>query len=527
MMDDQKPSTSQSPNDKEGDLARAQRTFEGQTQTAELTSSITVRRRRRGLRFVAQDLLFVIKFEESDAGELPILNVLMGIHSTILTLIRKLKNYFNDKKRRLCFFSATMDEMTSPMFSGGRDLWNESQKEICNSILKPLFAYLCSNAEISLSSGLELKACILSLAHTQDYDQRRNKRATKRPPPEDHLVGHGGSSLKSIDNYSGRNFGLILIPKGIPADETIFDSRCLPVAFCIGKMINDASFRGEASVKKLLFDLRGLSQRANASKKHKNAIGYLIWEETKKMLDEICTTPNGPHSYSCLDALTRKYDCQAVVFSPLLAQPLYTFPSNIAETQPDKPVIFLQEVVTLDPQAKTQWHVNTVVSPHQVFKGKFFCVLCYQTIGYQRTHSYCPVRKRCYLCSRVKLDEKDWYGHLMSKKYCPSNLIDHPAVTYLTDQSCPTCNEKVTVQCCLKIHQRNCSGRTRCKKCYQLIIARRGENLNDKVKAHVCGLRKCLSCFEDINIEEIKSHCCRMAQVVFPKFYNRVSLTRV
>ena len=76
MMDDQNPSTSQSPNDKEGDLARAQRTFEGQTQTAELTSSITVRRRRRGLRFVAQDLLFVIKFEESDAGALPILNVL-------------------------------------------------------------------------------------------------------------------------------------------------------------------------------------------------------------------------------------------------------------------------------------------------------------------------------------------------------------------------------------------------------------------------------------------------------------------
>ena len=260
-------------------------------------------------------------------------------------------------------------------------MWQESEKEMCNFILKPFFAYLCSNSEVSLSSGLNIKACILSLDHTLEYDQRKNKRPTKRPPPDDHLVGHGGSSLKSIENYSGKNFGLIVVPKGTPAQPKLFENRCLPIAFCIGKMLFEASYQGEASIKKLLFDLRGLSQRANASKKHKNAIGDRIWEETKKMLDEICTTPNGPHSYSCLDDLTRKYNCQAVVFSTLLAQPIYTFPTDIAQTQPHLPCIYLQEIVSLDQQAKTQWHVNVVINPHQVFKGKFFCQLCFQTMG--------------------------------------------------------------------------------------------------------------------------------------------------
>ena len=105
MMDDQVPSTSagsnQSNSDKENNLERAQKAFEGENKTKELISSITVRRRRRGLRHVAQDLLFVISFRESDAGSQPILNVLLGVHESILVLIRKLKGYFNDKQRRL------------------------------------------------------------------------------------------------------------------------------------------------------------------------------------------------------------------------------------------------------------------------------------------------------------------------------------------------------------------------------------------------------------------------------------------
>ena len=211
-------------------------------------------------------------------------------------------------------------------------------------------------------------------------------------------------------------------------------------------MIYQASYQGEATVKKLLFDLRGLSQRAKASKKHKNTIGRKIWEETQSMLDEICTPANGPHSYSLLDDLTWKFN--------LLAQPLYTFPSNSAQTRPDLPCVFLQEVVTLDPQAKTQWHLQTIIRPEYFFKNKFICQLCYQVTSFGSTHAYCPVRKRCFLCSRIKLNESDWYGFLMSKKFCPSNLVNHPAVNYLPDQTCPTCNKKLRYNAAWKFTKR-------------------------------------------------------------------------
>ena len=101
MMADQQPTTSGSDQinfDKENDLERARQTFEDQTKTQELVTSITVRRRRRGLRHVAQDLLFIITFSESDGGAIPILNVLVTIYQSIIELIRKLKKYFNDKK---------------------------------------------------------------------------------------------------------------------------------------------------------------------------------------------------------------------------------------------------------------------------------------------------------------------------------------------------------------------------------------------------------------------------------------------
>ena len=86
--------------------------------------------------------------------------------------------------------------MVSPMFSGGQDLHNTSSRDICNAILRPLFAYLCSNAEVDLSAGLEIKACVMSLRHTVEHDQK--KRTLKRPPPSDHLVGHRGSSLALV-----------------------------------------------------------------------------------------------------------------------------------------------------------------------------------------------------------------------------------------------------------------------------------------------------------------------------------------
>ena len=414
-MSDQ-PSTSRGIPEKGIDLEKAQDAFERENRTEQFVSKIVVRRRKRGLRHVAEDLLFVVSFEEAEMGPQPILNVLMGVHGSILALIKKLKRYFNEKQRRLCFFSAMVEEMTSPLFSGHRDLWKESERSICNSILKPLMAYFCSNSEIDLTSGLEIKCCVISLAHTLEYDQKRRPRK-RPPPPENHLVGHRGSSLKSIENYSGNNFGLILIPNGTPKEPRLFADKCMPISFCIGRMIYQASYQGEATVKKLLFDLRGLSQRAKASKKHKNTIGRKIWEETQSMLDEICTPANGPHSYSVLDDLTRKFNCQAIVFSNLLAQPLYTFPSNSAQTRPDLPCVFLQEVVTLDPQAKTQWHLQTIIWPEYFFKKKFICELCFQVTSYGSTHAYCPVRKRCFLCSRIKLNESDWYGFLMSKNF--------------------------------------------------------------------------------------------------------------
>ena len=81
-MSDQ-PSTSRGIPEKGIDLEKAQDAFERENRTEQFVSKIVVRRRKRGLRHVAEDLLFVVSFEEAEMGPQPILNVLMGVHGSI------------------------------------------------------------------------------------------------------------------------------------------------------------------------------------------------------------------------------------------------------------------------------------------------------------------------------------------------------------------------------------------------------------------------------------------------------------
>ena len=123
------------------------------------------------------------------------------------------------KNKDCAFFSASVDKMLSPIHSGGRDLHSEPEEEITKAILEPLFAYLTSNREVDLSSGLEIKTSVMSIAHTAEYDEKKKKRTLKRAPPEGHLVGHRGASLKEINQHSGSCYGFIIVPPGIPAQK--------------------------------------------------------------------------------------------------------------------------------------------------------------------------------------------------------------------------------------------------------------------------------------------------------------------
>ena len=73
-MPEPEPGTS-----KESDLEGAKRAVETTVTAQNVEADITVRRRRRGTRFTAHDLLFVIQFRQSDLGNLPVLNVLISV----------------------------------------------------------------------------------------------------------------------------------------------------------------------------------------------------------------------------------------------------------------------------------------------------------------------------------------------------------------------------------------------------------------------------------------------------------------
>ena len=95
-----RPSTS---TDKETILGAAKQAFESSYSTPTLNIKIEVQRRKRGVKHVAKDILFVVSFSSPDGANQPLLNFLVGVYESILTLIRKLKRYFDDSQRRLVF----------------------------------------------------------------------------------------------------------------------------------------------------------------------------------------------------------------------------------------------------------------------------------------------------------------------------------------------------------------------------------------------------------------------------------------
>ena len=118
------PSTSSGVS-KETNLDLAKEVFEKKIPSPRIDAEIVVRRRKRGKAFVAEDILFEIQFRQSSSGNLPLLSVVVSVYHVLKEIVEKLKGFYDDKKRRLAFFSSHVDQMTSSIYSGGRSIHEE------------------------------------------------------------------------------------------------------------------------------------------------------------------------------------------------------------------------------------------------------------------------------------------------------------------------------------------------------------------------------------------------------------------
>ena len=149
------------------DLQQAKLDFEDVLPYGDLEVDIKVRRRMMGTKFCAEDLTFVIQFKQvGQTGALPLISCMLTIHQALLDVIGRLKANFDNGMKRYCFFSCAIDQMTSAIYSGMQDLYNETEEQLASSILRPLLNYLVSKKEARLDSNLEVKCTICSLDHT-------------------------------------------------------------------------------------------------------------------------------------------------------------------------------------------------------------------------------------------------------------------------------------------------------------------------------------------------------------------------
>ena len=147
------------------DLQQAKNNFEGTLPYGQMEVNITVRRRRMADRFCAEDLTFIMEFNQTGQN-ITLLDCIISIHQSLKEMIRRLKEEFDDGMKRYCFFSCRVDQMTSSIHSGLRDLYEEPEDQLASSIMTPLLLYLASNKEVRLDSNLEVKVTLCSLEHS-------------------------------------------------------------------------------------------------------------------------------------------------------------------------------------------------------------------------------------------------------------------------------------------------------------------------------------------------------------------------
>ena len=107
--------------------------------------------------------------------------------------------------------------------------------------------------------------------------------------PDDHQLGYG---LNKLNRFTGGpRYGFILVPAGFPRSRALFEVKCLPIAFSVGKMIYETAQMDEQEVKRLLHQLRGLSSQKikSVNDKMRNKIGDKIWQNTQTLMMEIMT----------------------------------------------------------------------------------------------------------------------------------------------------------------------------------------------------------------------------------------------
>ena len=165
------------------DLEAAKEHFVQTVDFPNISCKIGVRRlnfKKRKSPFLTEDLVFTLNFHpesQNDAEKILIMSSLVFVNEAVISLVDKLKNYFDDSKRRFCFFFAHIELMTSDLFSGARNIHEESSEISAASILEPIYGYLSSNTLIDLKKNrFEIRATVLSFNHSERYDQKRQKR---------------------------------------------------------------------------------------------------------------------------------------------------------------------------------------------------------------------------------------------------------------------------------------------------------------------------------------------------------------
>ncbi len=445
---------------------------------------------QRQRRFRLQDHLYYIKIElKKPQSTPPLLSDLLQLFKEgFVHILSNLSTFYNPDDHNIAFLTLYQEPMINALNTGGFDL-QDGINEMTDRVLKMLQQFLISNNSLRLNNTFKVYVKILSIDHMKYKKNRKQKKNFKKK--------YGIQTKNEILN----TYWALNVPDGSRSQPNIFKNKCLLTATILGHLQN-LFYKSNRKDKRFLY-VQNINSKIVAKQSHACKI---LLNELNILLKNANIDSEGP--YELLDTtkkLSDYFKCQFFIFDAIDKSNKLNF------MYPDVYDDSLQPIYLFQPLNEPN-HVIFIRHLNSYFKANLkICFYCKKSFRSYRYHHFCVKMKGCFACHRAFAKKSTFLHHNNEMNFCNKNLTNEEVTT------CNLCNVTLYSDHCKKGHKLLCCGKGsfgwKCMKCKKFTY-RFGSLNSEQMKAiHKCGIKKCIYCSEDIEME----HLCKLRKENFPK----------
>ncbi len=444
----------------------------------------------RQRRFHLQDHMYYIKVLLKNPNmPPPLLSDLLHLFQEGFNyILTNLSTFYNPEDHNIAFLTLYQEPMINALNTGGFDL-QESVSDMIDRILTMLQQFLISNNSLRLNNSFKVYVKVMSIDHMRFKQNRKKKMNPKKK---------FGNNSRKEEKYP---YWLLNVPNGFGTKPNIFKNKCLITATILGHLQN-IFYKSNRKDKRFIY-AQNINSKFDAKK---TQAGKILLNEINALFDNTDILREGPYELEeTTKKLSKYFHCQFFIFDAIDNSPKLNYMYPDAYDSSLEPIYLFQPLNQIN-------HVIFIRHLNSYFKANLkICFYCKKTFRSYRYNHFCVKMKGCFACHREFAKQSTFLHDKNKINFCNKNLTTEAPFL------CNICNVTLYSVHCQNGHKLLCCGKGsfgwKCLKCNKFTYRYGKFSAKDIKATHVCGMKKCIYCSEDIE----PNHLCKLKTEKVPK----------